>query len=165
MRRFYSAGDFRHIVDTFRREFPDITLSTDVICGFPNESNEAFCNSLRLIEEVKPDIVNVSKFFARPRTMAAKMTKDFVPSSEIKRRSTMMADLARRVALERNKRWVDWAGDVLVDEIGRFPSSWIGRNFAYKPVVLASDVRLLGKKLHVKVVKASLTHLQGEISE
>jgi threonylcarbamoyladenosine tRNA methylthiotransferase CDKAL1 len=165
MRRFYSAGDFRHIVDAFRREFPDITLSTDVICGFPNESNEAFSNSMRLIEEVKPDIVNVSKFFPRPRTMAAKMIKDFIPSREIKRRSTMMADLARRAALERNKRWVDWAGDVLVDEIGKFPCSWIGRNFAYKPVVLASDVSLLGKKLHVKVVKASLTHLQGEISE
>src|SRR3989304_5725666 len=73
MRRFYSVRAFKQIVGVFRAAFPEITLATDVICGFPGETRGAFENTLRLIEEVKPDIVNVSKFFARPKTAAAEM--------------------------------------------------------------------------------------------
>ena len=72
MRRFYTAAEFKGIVNTFRAEFPDLTLATDVIVGFPGETEEAFENTLKLLEEVKPDIVNVSKFFARPKTAAAR---------------------------------------------------------------------------------------------
>ena len=78
MRRFYTVSEFKEVVNAFRRVFPEVTLATDVICGFPGESREAFENTLRLIGEVKPDIVNVSKFFARPRTAAADMRDAFV---------------------------------------------------------------------------------------
>ena len=76
-----------------------------------------------------------------------------------------MASLARRVALERNQRWVDWTGEILVDEKGKVPGSWIGRNFAYKPIVVRSNSRLLGKRLQVTVVEAFQTHLAGEITK
>jgi threonylcarbamoyladenosine tRNA methylthiotransferase CDKAL1 len=165
MRRFYSVADFKKIVDALRANFPEITLSTDVICGFPDESEEAFERTLRLIEEVKPDVVNVSKFFARPKTLAAEMREDFVPLSEIKRRSTKVAELARKVAFERNQGWVGWTGEILVDEVGKIPGSWVGRNPAYKPVALKSTNSLLGKTLRVKVVKAFATHLEGEVDE
>ncbi|MBS7633459.1 tRNA (N(6)-L-threonylcarbamoyladenosine(37)-C(2))-methylthiotransferase, partial [Candidatus Bathyarchaeota archaeon] len=71
MRRAYSVADFKRIVATFRENLPEISLSTDVICGFPGEDEEAFGRTLRLIEEVQPDVVNVSRFFARPGTDAA----------------------------------------------------------------------------------------------
>ena len=165
MRRFYSVADFRKIVDAFRANFPEITLSTDVICGFPDESEEAFERTLRLIEEVKPDVVNVSKFFARPKTLAAEMRENLVPSSEIKRRSTKVAELARKVAFQRNQEWVGWTGEILVDEVGKIPGSWVGRNPAYKPVAVKSTNSLLGKTLRVKVVRAFATHLEGEVDE
>lgn len=165
MRRFYSVADFRKIVDAFRADFPEITLSTDVICGFPDESEEAFEKTLRLIEEVKPDVVNVSKFFARPKTPAAEMRENLVPSSEIKRRSTKVAELARKVAFQRNQEWVGWTGEILVDEVGKIPGSWVGRNPAYKPVAVKSTDSLLGKTLRVKVVRAFATHLEGEVDE
>jgi threonylcarbamoyladenosine tRNA methylthiotransferase CDKAL1 len=162
MRRFYSVDDFRRMVETFRARFPEMTLSTDVICGFPGESEEAFEKSLALIEEVKPDVVNVSKFFARPRTSAAAMEKDFVSLTEIKRRSRLMADLVRKVALERNRRWLGWRGEMLVDEVGKVRGSWVGRNFAYKPIVVKSADNLLGKTLRVGVTTAFGTHLEAE---
>ena len=138
-----------------------VTLATDVICGFPGETREAFVKTLKLIGEVKPDIVNGSKFFARPRTAAAEMRDAFVEPAEIKRRSSEAAKLVKRISLERNQRWVGWRGEVLVDEKGKAPGSWICRNFAYKPVTLKSSADLLGETLKVKVVKAFSTHLAG----
>ncbi|MEM3700851.1 MAG: tRNA (N(6)-L-threonylcarbamoyladenosine(37)-C(2))-methylthiotransferase [Candidatus Bathyarchaeia archaeon] len=161
MRRFYSVADFKKIVDTFRENFPELTLATDVICGFPGEDEEAFEKTLQLIKEIKPDIVNVSKFFARPKTAATKMTNS-VPKPEIKRRSTMVADVAKTVAFEKNQHWVGWSGEILVDEIGKAYGSWVGRNLAYKPIIIKSGDNLLGKIVKVKVVKAFATYLEAE---
>jgi threonylcarbamoyladenosine tRNA methylthiotransferase CDKAL1 len=163
MRRFYSVADFKEIVDKFRASFPELTLATDVICGFPGEGAEAFERTLRLVEEVKPDVVNVSKFFARPGTLAAEMERDFVSSSEIKGRSTRAGALAKRMACERNTRWVGWKGEVLIDEVGKVAGSWVGRNFAYKPVAVKSAEPLLGRTVTVEVVEAFPTFLEGRI--
>ena len=163
MRRFYSVNDFKEVVGAFRARFPELTVATDVICGFPGEDEEDFERTLRLIEEAKPDIVNVSKFFARPRTAAAEMRRDFVFPFDIKRRSGMAAALARRIAREKNMQWVGWRGDVLVDEIGKAMGSWVGRNLAYKPVTVKSADNLLGKTLNVRVTDAFPTYLAGEI--
>jgi MiaB-like tRNA modifying enzyme len=163
MQRFYTAGDFIQIVDVFRTAFPEIALATDVVCGFPGETRQAFENTLRAIGEVKPDIVNVSKFFARPRTAAAEMGDNFLELAEIRRRSSAAALLARRVSFERNQRWKGWTGKVLIDEKGKIPGTWIGRNFAYKPITVRSSADLLGKTLYVKTRKAFSTYLEGTI--
>ncbi|MEM2262950.1 MAG: tRNA (N(6)-L-threonylcarbamoyladenosine(37)-C(2))-methylthiotransferase [Candidatus Bathyarchaeia archaeon] len=162
MRRFYTADDFRHIIEVFRSVFPKMTIATDVICGFPGETREAFERTVQLIRDIKPDVVNVSKFFARPRTIAAQM-RDIVPFSEIKARSAFMSRLALDMALERNREWVGWEGEILVDESGTVSGSWIGRNFAYKPIVIKRDGGMLGNFVRVKAVEAFPTHLEGEI--
>ena len=118
-------------------------------------------NTLKLIREVKPDIVNVSKFFGRPGTAAVEMQEAFVEPAEIKRRSAQAAKLVKQVSLKINQRWIGWSGDVLVDEKGKVPGSWIGRNFAYKPVALKSPAELLGKRLQLKVMEAFSNHLVG----
>jgi threonylcarbamoyladenosine tRNA methylthiotransferase CDKAL1 len=161
MRRFYTVQDFKEIVDAFRVAFPEVALATDIICGFPGETPKAFENTLELIGEVKPDIVNVSKFFARPQTAAAAMQDEFVELAEIKRRSSEAAKLVKRISLERNQRWIGWTGEIFIDEKGKVPGSWIGRNFAYKPVTVKSSENLLGKTLRVKVAKAFSTYLAG----
>ena len=165
MRRFYTAEQFKGIVKAFRAEFPDLTLATDIIVGFPGETAEAFEKTLKLLEEVKPDVVNVSKFFARPKTAAAQIQDGLVEREEIKRRSTVAAQLAKQISFERNQRWVGWVGEVLVDEKGKVEGSWVGRNFAYKPVAIKSTDNLLGKTVRVKVVEASTTYLKGAIAE
>ncbi len=164
MNRCYIVEDFLRIVKTFRKALPDVTLATDVICGFPGENRKAFESTLRVIGEVKPDIVNVSKFFVRPGTAAAEMPNQIV-ATEIKRRSTEAAKLAKQMSLERNQRWLGWTGEILIDEKGKIPGSWIGRNFAYKPIAVKSNELLLGKTLKVNVDKVFSTHLTATIFE
>jgi MiaB-like tRNA modifying enzyme len=163
MNRLYTANQFRDIVETFRKAIPEVTLATDVICGFPSETSDDFEKSLDLIEEVKPDIVNISKFFPRPRTAAERMSHQ-VPPAEVSDRSSRMTQLAKRISSEKNRAWLNWKGRILVDERGKKPDTLIGRNFAYKPVVAKSgNESLLGTFVEVKVTKSFQTYLEAEI--
>jgi len=161
MRRFYTTTDFKTIVKEFKASQPYLTLATDVIVGFPGESEEAFQNTLKLLKQLKPDVVNISKFFARPKTAAWKMKDRMVDKGEIKRRSTIISEVSKQFSAEQNRRWVGWSGDVFVDEKGKIEGSWVGRNFAYKPIVIKSARNLLGKTLQVTVVEALGTYLKG----
>ncbi len=160
MNRAYSSEEFKTVVKAFRGEFPQLTLSTDVICGFPGENVKAFDATKRLIAEVKPDVVNVSKFFTRPGTPAEKLTP--LSPKEVSRRSREIAKLSRQISFERNKLWIGWEGGVFFDEKGK-GGSWVGRNFAYKPVVVQSRKSLLGKSVRVRVIDAHRTYLEAEI--
>ena len=160
MNRFYTVEDFKEVVNAFRREIPEVTLSTDIICGFPGEDEEAFEDSLRVIAEVEPDVVNVSKFFPRPGTAAARMKQ--LPSQVVKMRSKRMSELRMEVSFKRNQHWLNWVGEVLIDEKGR-KGSWIGRNFAYKPTVVHCEKDLLGRRVKVCVENVSQTYLEGKI--
>ncbi|MCJ7713350.1 TRAM domain-containing protein, partial [Candidatus Bathyarchaeota archaeon] len=82
---------------------------------------------------------------------------------EIKRRTTETANLARKISITKNKHWEGWIGDVLIDEIGKKPSSWMGRNFAYKPVVIKSSDNLLGKTMKTKIITTFPTYLLAKI--
>ena len=91
------------------------------------------------------------------------MKDGLVDKEETKRRSTVASELAKKLSAKRNKRWVGWSGEVLFDEKGKIEGSWVGRNFAYKPIVVKSSEDLLGKTLRVEVAEASITYLKGEI--
>jgi tRNA A37 methylthiotransferase MiaB len=160
MNRSYTVADFKRIIHAFRKEIPKITIATDVICGFPGEGREAFERTMDLIKNIKPDVINISKFFPRPQTPARKM--ELLPTQEVKERSRKMAELSRAISLEKNWVWRDWEGTVLFDEKGK-GKSWIGRNFAYKPMVTKADESLLGKFVKVQVVKVFPTYLEAEV--
>jgi MiaB-like tRNA modifying enzyme len=160
MNRHYSVDEFKEVVNVFRDEFPQITLSTDIICGFPEETKEAFENTKKLVNEVKPDIVNLSKFFSRPLTPAEKLSP--IDPKELVRRSRELAKLSRRLSFEKNKEWMDWEGIILIDEKGK-EGSWMGRNFAYKPCVVKTSDFLLGRFVNVHTVEVFPTYLRTEI--
>lgn len=159
MNRSYNVDDFKKIIHTFRKEIPRITVATDVICGFPGESKEAFEKTMRLIKETQPDVVNISKFFPRPLTPARKIM--LLPPQEVKRRSKQMAKLSKEISLEKNRTWIDWEGTVIFDEKGT-GESWGGRNSTYKPMVTTSDRFLLGEYVKVRVRRAFPTYLETE---
>ena len=160
MNRHYTVDEFKHVVLAFREKFSMLTLSTDVICGFPGESKEAFENTKRLVADVKPDIVNVSKFFSRPGTPAEKLAP--IAPKELNRRSRELAELSKRISFEKNQLWLGWEGQVLFDEKGK-GESWMGRNFAYKPVVVKTSERLFGRLVQVRVVDVFSTYLEAKI--
>ncbi len=161
MNRFYSVDDFKTVVSSFRGEIPNMTIATDVICGFPGESLEAFERTTELVKDIQPDIVNISKFSPRPRTPAARM--NHLPNQEVKRRSRKMSELVRETSLKKNKAWVGWKGEFLIDERGK-NHTWIGRNFAYKPIVIKGNKHLLGRFMDAQVVEAFQTYLEAEIN-
>jgi len=160
MNRYYTVTDFKESVYSFREEIPELTLATDVICGFPGESPEDFERTLHLIEEVQPDIVNISKFFSRPKTLAERMVQ--LDVRNVKERSRRLTKLVIVVSGKRNGSWLDWEGEILVDEKGK-GNSWIGRNFAYKPIVIQTKEPVLGRFFRVKVIKTFRTYLEGEV--
>lgn len=160
MGRGYSINDFLKVVKAFRKKFPQITLSTDLIVGYPTEEEEDFEKTLELIEIAKPDVINISKFQPRPLTKASQL-KPLRPRV-VKERSKKVFGIARRIALERNRRWVGWEGEVLVDEKGK-GNSWVSRNFAYKPIIIKSEKRLLGKFLRVRVEEAKSNYLIAKL--
>jgi len=162
MRRMYTVEDYLEIVDRLRSNVDKLSIATDIIVGFPSETDEDFQSTIDLIKEVEYDSVNISKFGARPLTEAAKMKP--LPSSIVGERSRIASEIAREIALSRNRRvWLGWSGEVLVDEEGLKPGSLIGRNIWYKPIVLKDDTLSLGAKIKVRIVEVYPYHLLGEV--
>ncbi|MCL2135142.1 MAG: tRNA (N(6)-L-threonylcarbamoyladenosine(37)-C(2))-methylthiotransferase [Candidatus Bathyarchaeota archaeon] len=162
MHRQYTTNEYKKLLTTFKTTFPNLTIATDIIVGFPGETKQAFENTLQILKEIKPDITNVSKFFARPKTLAANMTENKIPPEEIKHRSSTAAKLAKQLSFEKNLEWKNWKGKILIDEKGKINDTWIGRNFAYKPIVIKSKQNLLGKTLNVQITKITETYLIAE---
>lgn len=160
MRRGYDVDVFRRVVASFRARIPRVTLSTDVIVGFPGEARSDFAQTVSLIEETRPDILNISRFFPRPRAEASALPR--LGAEELKARSRRLHGLHRSIALESNQRWVGWRERVLVDEAGK-GQTWICRNYAYKPIVVASPRRLVGRFVEVEVCEARPTYLLGTV--
>lgn len=161
MRRGYRVKDFEGIVDAFREEFPEITLSTDIIAGFPGETKTDFEASVDLIRRVEPDVVNVSKFGARPGTEAKKMEK--VDGKVIKERSKRIARVVKKVCSGKSRGWVSRGCEILVSERGKLRNQFMGRNDSYRPVVVESGRDLLGERVRVGITKSFPTHLFGKI--
>ena len=157
MKRGHTSQVFRDANDKFRKKFGRFTISTDIIVGFPSENNENFEETVDLIKETRPDVINLSRYSARPGTKAAKMTQLNV--SEVKRRSKVVYELAKNIINERNVEWIGWRGEVLFDESSDGVIK--GRNFAYKPVVVDEDVKL-GQKIKVEIIKATPYGLYGK---
>ena len=162
MARGHTADTFRRVVREARSAHPRITISTDVIVGFPSETESEFEETVRLLDETKPDIVNLSKYSARPGTSAAERA-DQVGSSEVKRRSGIMTEQITKMSQEANKRWVGWKGSVLFDE--KTESGVRGRNHAYKPIYIAdgaADV-VLGQWHTVMITDSGRNYISGSI--
>lgn len=158
MNRLYTVDDFKNVVRSFRKRMTRITLSTDIICGFPGESEEAFEGSLRLFKEVEPDVLNLSKFSVRPMTSAKNIVQ--IPQRIIKERSKKLGKKHKEIALRKNGKWLNWKGPIIIDEYKK--GAWIGRNFAYKPITLKTEEELEGTVKTIQVKQAYPTYLAAE---
>ncbi|MBT3464982.1 tRNA (N(6)-L-threonylcarbamoyladenosine(37)-C(2))-methylthiotransferase, partial [archaeon] len=161
MRREYTIESFRNIVNKFKQEIPDFTLATDMICGYPEETDEDFEESLKIMNEFRPDVINISKFWSRPGTIAATMLQ--LPSETIKERSDLMVKLHHKISEENNKKWIGWSGKVLVDDIKKEKSGTvITRNNSYKMIIIKGDYKI-GDELNVEVVDSTVHYLIGKV--
>ncbi len=159
MRRGYSVRDFKEIIEKFRAAIPDLTISTDIICGFPSETEEDFEKTLELVLWLQPDVVNISQFWPRPGTKAAEMKQ--LSGAEKKERSRRLTKLCDGIMLNQNKKWVGWQGQALVDEQNE-DGTFVARNQSYKPILLRGNLKL-GDFATVKVKSAETKYLIGEL--
>mgnify|MGYP000895675231 FL=1 len=158
MKRGHTEKTFRDITNEFRKKFERFTISTDVIVGFPTETEEDFEDTLNLLENTKPDIVNLSKYSQRPGTSAAEMKQ--IDVTEVKRRSKITYELINRISEKNNKNWIGWEGQVIFDE--EHEGQIRGRNFAYKPIFVKEKPKI-GQISTVKIIDATTHSLIGQI--
>lgn len=159
MRRGNTNKEFLELVEELKKKVPEITLATDIIVGFPSETEDDYWQTLELVRKTSPDAVNISKYWARPGTQAAKMEQ--LPGEVIKHRSKVLTDIFHNISRIRNEKWLGWEGEVMVDEKGK-DDQWIARNNHYKQFILEGDLKL-GDVVNVKVVKTDTFHLKGKI--
>jgi MiaB-like tRNA modifying enzyme len=159
MKRGHTVDTFREIVSKVKKRFSNFTISTDIIVGFPSETKEDFEKTVGLIEEIRPDIVNLSKYSARPGTEAAKWNQ--ISAHEVKKRSKIIFDLINKISFENNREWIGWKGKVLFDE--ETNDGVKGRNYAYKSV-FASQRVTIGQTHTIEITDATTHSLIGKIA-
>jgi threonylcarbamoyladenosine tRNA methylthiotransferase CDKAL1 len=162
MGRGYSVKEFEEQVQLFRHEHPNLTLSSDVIIGFPGESDEDHRSTVDLIKRVRPNILNVTRFSPRPSTEAAEM-KGQVVSRIAKDRSRELARLRFEIAAEIHAARKGEVVEGLVTEPGK-GSTVICRDDGYVPIVLQGP-RHMGERLRLIITGSTATHLLAAVED
>jgi tRNA A37 methylthiotransferase MiaB len=160
MNRQYSIKEFKNLVNSFRKIFPRIGISTDIICGFPGETVQEFQDSIELVKWLKPDVLNISRFWPRKGTKAAKLPKSH-HGRITKERSRILTHLWKDISVEVGEKWIGWEGEILLDEKG-WGNTLVGRNYAYKAVGVESSSEL-GDLIRVRVTGAGTGYLKSII--
>jgi len=161
MGRGYTVEQYCQLVAEIRGRIPDIALSTDVIVGFPGESESQFQRTVALLSELRFDTVHVAAYSPRPGTTAAREYEDNIPATSKKRRLDTIEQLQQKIATEINARLQGETVEVLVE--GSRKGKWHGRTRSGKLVFFTSNGDLLGQLVKTRIVKTSPWSLQGEL--
>ena len=159
MNRHYRIKDYKNIINNLRKKIPDISLSTDIILGFPGETKKQFKNTEKLFKSVRFDMAYINKYSTRAGTVASKL-KDDVPIKEKKRREAILTEILRKTALEKNKKFINKITKVLVESSDG--TYLIGKTWHYKTVKFEGPKKLVGQFIDIKITDATSWGLTGE---
>ena len=160
MRRHYTVDRFMGIVNSLRERYPDISIATDLITGFPGETDRDHEKSIKLIKDLHADTVNITRFSVRPGTDAATM-KNQIHGNISKERSTELTETKMSVEGDINSTLIGQRYRALVTENGR-PGTMIARNRNYRPIGIEADIPI-GTFIDVEITGSAPTHLVGRI--
>jgi tRNA-2-methylthio-N6-dimethylallyladenosine synthase len=161
MRRGYTVEDYRRLIAGIRDRIPEIALTTDVIVGFPGETEEQFQQTVALLAELRFDAVHVATYSPRPGTFAAENLEDNVPPDEKKRRLDRIERLQEAIASEINARLLDKIVEVLAE--GEVRGKWQSRSRSGKLVFFSDNGDRRGQLVKVRIEKTSPWSLQGRV--
>ena len=161
MRRGYTVEHYRKLIDKIRSKIPDIALSTDIIVGFPTESDEQFRNTFDLLADIRFDTVHVAAYSPREGTIAARDLNDDVTDEEKKRRLSIVEELLEDIATGINAGLKGKTVEILVE--GRKKGKWQGRTRSDKLVFFRDNENHKGKLVEIEIEKTSPWSLQGKI--
>ena len=161
MNRKYTKRDVLKIVREFKKEFPEMHISTDVIVGFPGETKDDFKETLDLIKKIKPETINFSKFWPRQGTPAVKLKNQVSPNVK-KQRAIKLAKLHKDICSKNQKQFIEKEFKVLVDQKG-WGETYLARDKNYKLFAIQSKEKIFGKIVKIKVKRVSPHYLIGEV--
>lgn len=164
MRRGYTAEGYRELITQIRAAVPDIALSTDVIVGFPGETEEECLETRQMLEWVRFDTIFLFNYSDRPGTVAPAMP-DPVPHAVQQRRFDGLLNMQKRIALAANLPYEGQTYEVLVEGPSKKdPSKLTGRTRSNKIINFPGDPALIGELVPVHVTRAGLYALDGALA-
>ena len=158
MRRGHTVEQYRGIVSKFKKEIPDVTLATDIIVGYPTESDEDFDETVKLLEEIRPSIIHLSKYQHRKGAISSSLPE--IPREIMKKRSKFLSQIKERITERENEELLNSVQKVLVIEKGS-KGGYIAKTNSYIPVII--DGVELGTFVDVKITEATSTYLKSEL--
>ena len=163
MNRRHTAQDYVTLASEFNKRFSKFTLSTDLIVGYPGESAADFNNTLNILKDTRPTVCNITRFVARPNTVAARLeaSNAAVPDAIKHERSAILAEAFQQIALENNRKWIGDECTVVTEKPGYRSGTTIARNTAYRPVALQGSFPA-GTTLRVRITDAEPFALLAE---
>lgn len=166
MKRGYTADDYRRLVEAIRQRlnhhFPGVSIATDIIVGFPGETEEQFMHTYDLLAELKLDMAHLARYSTRPGTVAQRKMVDNVSEDEKMRRFRLLEDLQEQILAEINAAYLGQSVDVLFEE--QVKGRWKGRTPTNKLVFVESDQTLMGKTLPVRITWTGPWSMQGQLA-
>lgn len=157
MNRGNTISEFEDIINKFRKEIPDITIATDIIVGYPTETEEDFQKTLDLLKKVKPDVIHVSRYMHRPGAKSSSLQP--VNHKVMKDRSHRLNEVKTQVMLEKNKQYEGSIHTALITSKGT-SGGFAGYTDNYKNIII--DNATVGSFLKVKIIEGKRTYLLSE---
>jgi len=160
MGRGYKVQDFIEVLGDFRKTFPDLYVSTDVIAGFPGETEEDFLRTVEVLKQVRPGVINIKAFSARPGTKAKTMAGR-VDTKVVKARTRELTTLRKDISRRELEGYVGRTVPVLLTERPKTGTT-MGRTPEYRPIAVKGEHRL-GQQVDVRIIGSRHSYFLGEL--
>ena len=161
MRRGYTQQDYRDLVDKIRERIPDCSIATDIIVGFPGETDAQFMETFRVLSDLRLDVAHLARYSSREGTVATRSMDDNVTDDEKMRRFRLLEELQEKIVGEINQKYLGEKVDVLFEE--KVKGRWRGRTPTNKLVFVESEEDLRGKIESVKVTWTGPWSMQADL--
>ena len=163
MNRTYTKTEYLNLVGRMRELIPDLVLTTDIIVGFPTETESEFLDTLDIMKQVEFDAAFMFKYSERKQTIATRKYPDDVSEEDKTSRITRLVELQRKHSLKRNKAHIGQEFEVMIEGTGKKPGQLLGRNDGNKIVVFPGNGNAIGDLVNARITEATTNTLIGEI--
>jgi tRNA-2-methylthio-N6-dimethylallyladenosine synthase len=163
MKRGYSQQAYRGLVARIRERIPDCSIATDIIVGFPGETEKQFMQTYRVLADLKLDVAHLARYSVREGTVAARRMDDDVSSEEKMRRFRMLEELQEQIGAEINRRYLGRTVEVLFEE--KVKGRWKGRAPTNKLVFVETDDDLRGRLLPITITWTGPWSMQASLQK
>jgi tRNA-2-methylthio-N6-dimethylallyladenosine synthase len=164
MRRGYTRTEYLDRIDRLRQRCPEVALSTDIIVGFPGESDDDFEETLELLGQVEYDEIYSFMYSPRTQTVSAKLYNDDVPEEKKKERLKYVQNVQQEISLRRNKEKIGRIEEVLIDGHSRNKAQIMGRTRTNRIVNITRRGNVIGEMINARIIAATANSLVGELA-